>query len=275
VDAVSPGHRTLHVNYAYCLHWAASARARNPAARILDYGCGNGEVVQAGLEHGLDIFGADVFYGGSASRDIAFRSGLLGTRIREMRAGRLDFPDGSFDLVLSNQVFEHVADLDDALGEVWRVLKPGGRLLALFPSDRVLREGHIGIPLAHRLPPTAGWRYWYVLALRSLGMGYFRQGKSAARWTRDALDWIDRYTYYRPEAAILAALSRRFVVEAAESDYVGFRLAASPRTSRVAAAARWSILTGVVRYTVRRLAGMVLVATRRDDDRPGAAVARP
>jgi SAM-dependent methyltransferase len=254
----------LHVNYEYCLQWAARVREGNPSARILDYGCGAGEVVQAGLERGLDIFGADEFYAGGNSREAAAESGLLGGRIREIQGERMDFADRSFDLVLSNQVFEHVEDLDRVVDEVWRVLKPGGLLLALFPSAKVIREGHIGIPLVHWLPRSSRLRYWYTLGMRSLGLGYFKAGKSRDRWTADALEWLDRYTYYRPERVIRQALSRRFTVAAAEGGYAAFRLAASPRTSALAPAARWPGADWLARVAIRRLAGMVLVATRRE-----------
>jgi SAM-dependent methyltransferase len=45
----------------------------------------------------------------------------------------LTFPDSSFDLVLCNELFEHVQDLDLAFREIARVLRPGGRLLSTFP----------------------------------------------------------------------------------------------------------------------------------------------
>lgn len=45
----------------------------------------------------------------------------------------LTYPSHRFDLVICNDVFEHVYDLPRALEEVYRVLKPGGRLLATFP----------------------------------------------------------------------------------------------------------------------------------------------
>jgi SAM-dependent methyltransferase len=253
----------LHVNYEYCLQWAESVRRQDPAARILDYGCGNGDVVRAGLERGLDIFGADEFYAGATSRQVVEASGLLGSRIHEMRDGRLDFEDGWFDLVLSNQVFEHVADLGQVVDEVWRVLKPGGRLVALFPSSEVVREGHFGIPFVHWLPRASRLRYWYALGLRSVGLGHFTAGKSRARWTRDALDWLDRYTYYRSEAALLGTLSRRFAITAAEGDYAAFRLGRSSRMSRLAPVARWRGAGPLVRFAIRRLSGMVLVATKR------------
>lgn len=45
----------------------------------------------------------------------------------------LTFASGSFDLVLCNELFEHVQHLDQAFGEIARVLRPDGRLLATCP----------------------------------------------------------------------------------------------------------------------------------------------
>lgn len=47
----------------------------------------------------------------------------------------LTLPDGEFDAVVSNDVFEHLPDLDRALSEVARVLRPGGVMLATFPMN--------------------------------------------------------------------------------------------------------------------------------------------
>lgn len=45
----------------------------------------------------------------------------------------LTFPDGSFHIVVCNEVFEHIPNIDAALRELCRVLKPGGALVGTFP----------------------------------------------------------------------------------------------------------------------------------------------
>ncbi len=59
----------------------------------------------------------------------------------------LSFSDASFDLLLCNELFEHVQDLDQAFREIARVLRPGGRLLATCPlafgqQDAIVKAIH-------------------------------------------------------------------------------------------------------------------------------------
>jgi ubiquinone/menaquinone biosynthesis C-methylase UbiE len=58
-------------------------------------------------------------------------AGLRQAEAREGDATELPFPDGSFDAAVSTQVYEYVADMPRALGELHRVLKPGGSALIL------------------------------------------------------------------------------------------------------------------------------------------------
>jgi SAM-dependent methyltransferase len=59
--------------------------------------------------------------------------------------GPLPFDDGSFDVVWSSEVIEHVADTARWLSEVRRVLVPGGRLLLTTPNHGRLRLAIGGI----------------------------------------------------------------------------------------------------------------------------------
>jgi hypothetical protein len=66
----------------------------------------------------------------------------------------LSFPDHSFDLLVSCEVFEHIYDLKNGLAECLRVLRPGGVLIATFPfaygrRESIIKARHRG----HDLPP--------------------------------------------------------------------------------------------------------------------------
>ncbi len=232
--------------------------------RVLDFGCGAGTLVAEGRKAGLDILGADVFYSGSDARAEAERAGLLGAAIKEIRDGRLPFPDASFDLVVNNQVIEHVQDLDAALAEIHRVLRPGGTVLSIFPSRDVWREGHIGIPLSHRFRKGSRVRLHYTSLLRALGFGYWKEQASSAReWAADKLAWIDRHTVYRSRREIFRAYDRYFTSELREPEYIRFRLR---DTSRRAPLARLLDVPGApaaASALFRKLAFLVIVSRRK------------
>ena len=98
---------TLHVNHRYLLDLIRRENARTPGIRILDYGCGNGDIVENGIAEGMDLHRADVFYNSSDSYEVIQGKGLLGNRILTIQDNHVDFLDGFFDLIISNQVFEH------------------------------------------------------------------------------------------------------------------------------------------------------------------------
>ena len=53
------------------------------------------------------------------------------TEFKKADAAQLPYPDGSFDAAVSTQVFEYVADIPAALTELYRVMRPGGRVLIM------------------------------------------------------------------------------------------------------------------------------------------------
>ena len=71
----------------------------------------------------------------------------------------MPFREESFDVILSYDVFEHVQDLAAVLNECFRVLRPGGRLLALFPPYFGPRAHHLDfvttLPFLHHIFPPA------------------------------------------------------------------------------------------------------------------------
>ena len=144
-------------NYTYAVD-LASRLTKDFRGSLLDYGCGAGQIVEKALAAGYDAYGVDEFYDGGSYREDAKRNGLLQTRIFELQNGQIPFSDESFDVIVSNQVFEHIADFSLPLAEIDRVLKPTGIFINIFPSSESWREGHIGIPFAHWWPKGSSLR---------------------------------------------------------------------------------------------------------------------
>jgi SAM-dependent methyltransferase len=249
----------LHPNYRYVIE--VILRTAGRGARILDYGCGAGAVVVHGREAGLDIVGADVFYEGGESRKIAQRRGLLDTVVFDMPDNRLPFDDDSFDMVCSNNVFEHVQDIEQAMSEVRRVLRPGGFFLNLLPTIGVLREGHCGVPFAHWLNSMPSVQIPYLLLWRTLGFGHHKQGKSRRQWARDFSKWLRDFTVYRSKRTIFHSYRNRFdKVERLDADFLASRL--ELRGMRGAGKlARMRPFSWVSQTITSRLSGVVLLAT--------------
>lgn len=210
-------------NYGYCVDLVRRRFPRN--ARVLDYGCGAGQIVGLLRANGFDGFGCDVFYDGG-SYESAVPEDLRDRYVVRMTEHAIPFADASFDVVISNQVFEHVADIDRALSEIRRVLRPGGYFLCLFPDRRVWREGHCGIAFLHWFPKNSRPRIYWAALWRVCGFGYFKRDVSIMQWSRDWCDWLDRWTHYRGIAEIRRSFSKYFdAPENLEADWLHARYA--------------------------------------------------
>lgn len=111
------------------------ARPIGPSDRILDLGCGTGVVARLLRERlggGARITGVDV------SPDMIEMARSVAPAIdwHVGNAMQLPFADGSFDLVISQQMLQFVPDRDAAAREIRRVLAPGGRLVLATWRDR-------------------------------------------------------------------------------------------------------------------------------------------
>jgi SAM-dependent methyltransferase len=101
-----------------------------PGHRVLEIGSGRGTMLQELRARGIDAIGLET----SPDR-IAEATALYGPLPIQQTAGlTLPFADETFDVVLSFDVFEHIADSDAHLAEVRRVLKPGGWYLLQTPN---------------------------------------------------------------------------------------------------------------------------------------------
>lgn len=116
----------------------ARATAAGRPLRLLDCGCGTGNNL-ALLEPLGKAFGIDLTW---SALEYARESGK--TRIARASAARLPFPDASFDLVTSFDVFQCLSDADEAnaAAEIARVLRPGGHALLNVAAMDLLWGDH-------------------------------------------------------------------------------------------------------------------------------------
>jgi ubiquinone/menaquinone biosynthesis C-methylase UbiE len=148
--------------------------------RVLDVGCGNGFLVNElakrltnGRAVGIDLWKTDA---GHQTPHVARRNALLEgvaerVEIRNADARSMPFEDGTFDVIVSSLMLHHAGGDDDrkrVLGEMVRVLRPGGTILLYDVSpmisaatrrltssglDQIQRSGRIMALVTARRPP--------------------------------------------------------------------------------------------------------------------------
>jgi SAM-dependent methyltransferase len=162
-------------------------------SRVLDFGCGRGELVRQARAAGYEAYGCD------------FAAELAGNHCSTIETPyRLPYPDAHFDCVVSDQVLEHVMDYDAALAEMRRVLRPGGVFLHLFPSRLMPIEPHTWMPLGTIIRAPGWLRLWAALGVRNA----FQRGMSAAEVARRDRDYLMANTHYPSRGKIRAYFTR-------------------------------------------------------------------
>jgi len=104
--------------------------------RFLEIGCGIGLYLEYLIPLGCEVFGTE--YDFSRAMEAKERTESVLCAAGE----NLPFPDNSFDLILSNEVIEHVIDDQKAVQEMVRALQPGGRMIVFCPNRWYPVETH-------------------------------------------------------------------------------------------------------------------------------------
>jgi SAM-dependent methyltransferase len=187
-----------------------------PAVKLLDAGCGNGllmRYLQANLPAvsgriQIEVWGFDVHDEEIQPPGFLDEArGRLSARFPEenwenrLRVAAKDEPwpfgDESFDIVVSNQVGEHIPSLKTFFRENARVLRSGGVAAHLFPLRDYVLEGHLHLPLVHRIL-SHDLRRDVIAAMSRVGLGKFRtQGDDLDVWVERHSDYIHHLTHYR------------------------------------------------------------------------------
>jgi SAM-dependent methyltransferase len=110
--------------------------------RLLDLGCGAGRHAFQALRRGARVVALD--YDEAELKDVAAMAQAMAAEEplpAPARSGcvrgdatRLPYPDGSFDRIIAAEVLEHIPDDEAAIGELARVLRPGGTIAVTVPA---------------------------------------------------------------------------------------------------------------------------------------------
>jgi SAM-dependent methyltransferase len=135
--------------------------ALTPPGRLLEVGCAGGWLLEQARERGWQAQGVEL------SAEAVAHARARGLEVFHGEVAEASLPADHFDLVYLGDVLEHVPDCRAALGEVARVLRPGGHLylrgpltthsLARSLALRLYRHARDGIVLAE--PPYHLWEF--------------------------------------------------------------------------------------------------------------------
>jgi SAM-dependent methyltransferase len=121
--------------------WAGRV-APHEKLSVLDIGCGTGVLLRH-LEH-KENFDRIAISGADLNKDVYRRDLYCDLHLGDLLAGYPEIPSNAFDVVICEQVLEHLPTLDCAIQTLERLLRPGGRLIVgvpiFLPPLRLLRE---------------------------------------------------------------------------------------------------------------------------------------
>lgn len=96
--------------------------------RVLEVGCGVGTDGRQFSKNGALYCGINLDEGSTLLASEGFKVMELDGEVRQMNAEDMEFPDNSFDHIYSHGVIHHSPDTEKIVGEMYRVLKPGGTI---------------------------------------------------------------------------------------------------------------------------------------------------
>lgn len=113
--------------------------------KMLDVGCGSGKFLYNKREKGWETYGVEV-----NKKAAEFGRNNAGLNIFGGNLLEAGFESETFDYVRSNHSFEHITNPSEVLNEMYRILKPGGKLM-------------IGVPNINGLCARVFGKYWWYL----------------------------------------------------------------------------------------------------------------
>lgn len=149
----------------------------------LDIGCGNGGIAAQIAPQVKSVLGIDPQPWADWSE---FHNAHHNLQFLPQPIESLSCADNSIDIILCNQVYEHVLNPQDLIAEIYRILKPGGYCYFAGPNLLFPIEPHVFWPFVHWLPRTVA-----VKLMRACGSKGVLDAYSTTYWT--LTNWLQRF----------------------------------------------------------------------------------
>jgi ubiquinone/menaquinone biosynthesis C-methylase UbiE len=151
---------------------------RVQGASVLDVGCGDAGALIAFAEQGAKCAGIECFDASLERGKLRAADHGVEVDLRKGVAESIPYPDATFDLVMLDNVLEHVTDRPLTLREVKRVLKPGGLLYMVTPKPfsiySLWNDPHYDLAGLVLMPRSM--QIWYFEKIRGGGKGTYDVG---------------------------------------------------------------------------------------------------
>jgi SAM-dependent methyltransferase len=217
---LTPPKSMTHAHLLSVVHTEMSYRAvSGSVVRLLDAGCGDGELIIYLAKNlpvlnkslSFEIYGFDVsdhgvqkenfLYNTIANLEKQFPEIPWRERISYISlGGKWCYPDEFFNVIISNQVLEHVNDHGLFFSEIYRTLQKDGFSAHLFPLKHYVYEGHLLLPFVHRIK-NYPILFSYIKFLSLLGLGKFKGHKKSTEislemYAERHADYMHYFTNY-------------------------------------------------------------------------------
>lgn len=161
--------------------------------KLLDIGCGRGDFLLRMQELGWNVKGVDF---DEKALKIARQKEL---DVFHYNSNELKFPENTFDLIMLNNVFEHIYNPNDMFTEIFNILKTGGNLVIITPnkkslSHRLFKENWRGLE-----PP----RHLQIMTSESLNKFLLDKGFT------DKMNFCRICSYYIVESSYLLMKNKK------------------------------------------------------------------
>ncbi|MCO6509866.1 MAG: class I SAM-dependent methyltransferase [Aridibacter famidurans] len=117
------------------------------SGRLLDVGFGAGTILQVASEKGWEAHGIEV------SEPAIESAKKQGFQVFHGELSDANFPDAHFDVITASEILEHLPEPAELVGEISRILRPGGLFWATTPSSRGLSFRMMGSQWSVVSPP--------------------------------------------------------------------------------------------------------------------------